>query len=138
MVMEKITAFGHANILGTHKTTIEITREKELTKAGDCIIGVNADKACSDLSNELKAALKSDKKFELILRAGNLEEKITGYGSPNLILTNKHNIVLRKSSHIDDRTLLIKCDKACNDLDREFINKLKNPCLKLWFFIRLL
>lgn len=123
----KISAFGHPNILGTHKTTIEITKHTELTKAGDCIIGVNANKACADLPAELKAAFKSDKKFEIIFRTGNLEEKITGYGSPNLILTNKHDIVLRKSTHIDDRTLLIKCDKACADLKREFVNKLKNP-----------
>ena len=129
--MEKILAFGHPNILGTHKTTIEITQELELSKQGDCIIGVNADKACADLSNELKTALKSNKKFEIILRAGGIGEKITGFGSPNLILTNKRDIVLRKSSHIDDRTLLIKCDKACADLGREFIKELKNSNEKI-------
>jgi|SRR3989338_4511790 len=131
MVLEKIIASGHENVLGTHKTTIEITKHSELSKRGDCIIGVSASLSCADLSKELKTALKQGKKFEVTLRAGDLEEKITGYGSPNLILTNTHDIVLRKSSHIDDRTLLIKCDKACADLSREFVNKLRNPADKL-------
>ncbi len=131
MVSEKIAAFGHENVLGTHKTTIEIAKVPELSKKGDCIIGVNASHSCADLPVELKAALKQDKKFTVILRAGELEEKITGYGSPNLILTNTHDIVLRKSSHIDDRTLLIKCDKACADLSREFISQLLNSAHKL-------
>ena len=135
MVIEKILAFGHANILGTHKTTIEITKEPELSKQGDCIIGVNADKSCADLSNELKTALKSNKKFEIILRAGGIEEKISGFGSPDLKLTNKKDIVLRKSSHIDDRTLLIRCDKACTDLNKKLIQKLQNPHTELELLI---
>ena len=131
MVSETIAAFGHENVLGTHKTTIEITKHSELSKRGDCIIGISATKTCADLSADLKASLKTDKKFTVILKVDSLEEKITGYGSPNLILTNTHDIVLRKSSHIDDRTLLIKCDKACADLRREFVKKLRNPANKL-------
>src|SRR3989344_2154106 len=131
MVSETIAAFGHPNVFGTHKTTIEITKHSELSKRGDCIIGVNVTNSCADLPQEIKTALKQDKKFTVTLKVDDLEEKITGFGSPNLILTNTHDIVLRKSSHIDDRTLLIKCDKACADLSREFINKLRNPADKL-------
>src|SRR3989344_1102873 len=127
MVLENITAFGHPNVLGTHKTTIEITKEVNLSKRGDCIIGVNATHSCADLPESLKKELKAGKKFIVTLKVDNMEEKITGYGSPYLKLTNTHDIVLRKSSHIDGRTLLIKCDKACADLSREFINKLRNP-----------
>ena len=131
MVSEKIAAYGHENVLGTHKTTIEITKHSELSKKGDCIIGVSATHSCADLPQEIKTALKQNKKFTVTLKVDSLEEKITGFGSPDLILTNTHDIVLRKSSHIDDRTLLIKCDKACGDLSREFVNKLRNPAGKL-------
>lgn len=137
MVQEKITTFGNKNILGTHPTTIEITKDSKLTERGDCIIGVNANKACADLSEELKKELKSNNKFKIILRTGDLEEKISGFGSPNLILTHKTDIVLRKSDFIDDRTLLINCDKSCADLNREFIEKLKNQEQKLEFIIKL-
>jgi len=135
MVIEKITAHGHPLVAGTHRTTIEITKENFLTKKGDCIIGIKASKACADLSSELKRALKSDAKFNITFRIGYLEEKISGFGSPDLILSNEKDIVLRKSLHIDDRTLLIKCDKACSDFSRRFINKLKTPGAKLEMII---
>ena len=131
-MQEQIIARGHANVLGTHKTTIAITKDPDLTKAGDCIIGISADKACADLSPELKEKLKTKSKFTIIMRAGEIEEKITGYGSPDLILTNADDIVIRKSDYIGDRTLLINCDKACADLSREFIEKLKNPNQELY------
>ena len=50
-VIERIYAWGHENIMCTHRTTIEITRDKNMSKRGDCIIGVNASKACIDLSS---------------------------------------------------------------------------------------
>ncbi|MEM2131517.1 MAG: DUF371 domain-containing protein, partial [Candidatus Woesearchaeota archaeon] len=34
---------GHENLLGNHKNSFEFTKEKELTKRGNCIIGVMAD-----------------------------------------------------------------------------------------------
>ncbi|HIK00668.1 TPA: DUF371 domain-containing protein [archaeon] len=135
MVKETIIARGHPNVLGIHRTTIEITKESHLTHKGDCIIGVNADKACSDLSDDLKKELKKEKKFEIILRAGDSEERITGFGSPNLLLSHRDDIILRKSSYIDARTLLIKCDKACSDLNRGFVNKLKDPNTKIEMII---
>ena len=124
---EKITAHGHANVLGTHETTIEVTKEPELTPQGDCIIGVSANKACADLSEEVKSELKKDREVTITLKVGELVEKIHARGSPDLILTHPHDIVIRKSDFIDDRTLCIKADKACKDLSREFLEALKNP-----------
>ncbi len=37
------TAQGHPNILATHKTTLEITKDTEVTGEGGCIIAVKAD-----------------------------------------------------------------------------------------------
>ena len=54
---QNITAHGHQNILSTYSTTIEITKESELTAAGDCIIAVGASAACSDLNIELRKRL---------------------------------------------------------------------------------
>ncbi len=131
MVSETITAKGHALVKGTHKTTIEITKEPNLTPRGDCIIGVSADKACADLSDALKDALKTNAKFKVTFKVEDLEDSLTGYGSPDLKLTNAHDIVIRKSSYLDNRTILIKADKACTDLSREFVNKLKTPDAKI-------
>ena len=41
---------GHPLVLGSHPTTFEVTREDYLTKKGNCIIGIAADKGCSELS----------------------------------------------------------------------------------------
>lgn len=132
---ENITAFGHENVLSTHPTTIEITTEPNLTPQGDCIVGVKASKGCALLSDELKQKLKSNTQFTIILKVGDIEDKITGYGSPYLILTHEHDIVLRKSEYIDKRTLMINADKAAKDLKPELIQKLKNPTQKLNFTI---
>ncbi len=125
--MEEINAKGHAAVSGIHETTLAVTKDDFLTPTGDCIIGIKAGKACADLNEETKKALKTNSKFIVTLKTDSMEEKITGFGSPDLILTNKTDIVLRKSDYIDDRTLLINCNKACIDLGRKFIEKLKDP-----------
>jgi hypothetical protein len=39
-IKEVIFAQGHENILATHKTTLEFTKDKRLSKKGDCIVAV--------------------------------------------------------------------------------------------------
>ena len=46
--LEEIIAQGHPNVLGTHRTTIEITTEDFLTTNGNCIIGVMSSKSVND------------------------------------------------------------------------------------------
>ena len=61
---------GHENIRSTHKKTIEITKDSELTTKGDCIIGVNASYSCLDLPSSLKEKLqdpKSKVRFSIML-----------------------------------------------------------------------
>ena len=54
--------FGHPNISADHKTTLEFTKDKELTKKGNCIVGVNSDFSFSEIKNLLKA-----KKIEIVI-----------------------------------------------------------------------
>lgn len=112
---------GHKNILGTHKNTIEFTKDSNLTLNGDCIIGVKVD---FDL-HELKALVKKYSKIKIIILVDNLVEEINAVSNPEF--NDKHEIVIRKTDFISERTLGIKADKAVLDLDRELINKLKNP-----------
>jgi hypothetical protein len=125
---EQILAFGHENILAIHPTTLMITKDKELTKQGDCIIAVNANKAISDLTPEFRQKLQnSNTKLNITIEADDLIEQITAYGSAELELINSRDMVIRKSNFTANRTLAIKSDKAANDLSREFIKKLENP-----------
>lgn len=116
---EEIIAFGHPNITATHTTTLEITKDSELGKEGSCIIGVKANKACSNLSEDFRNALKEARKLEITLEAGGVEEKIVAYGSPALKLSHTEDIVVRTSDFIDERTLAILSDKSANEINQD-------------------
>jgi hypothetical protein len=125
---EHIVAFGHLNVQAVHPSTLMFTKERDLSKQGDCIVAVAADKAVADLSVEFKEALrKQNAKLTILIEVDGLTEQVTAYGSPKLILTNTADIVVRKSDFISDRTLAIRADKAASDLSKELIEKLKNP-----------
>ena len=125
-------AFGHENIQAIHPSTLMFTKEKHLSKTGDCVVGVAADKAVADLNQKFKDALrKPNAKLTIIIEAGGLTEQINASGSPKLILTHPTDMVIRKSDYICNRTLAIRADKSANDLPRELAEKLKNPQQKI-------
>lgn len=128
---EEIIAYGHPNITATHTKTFEITKSTSLNKEGDCIIAVGANKACKDFSQDFKNELKKAKKIEIIIEANGVKDKVIAYGSPALKLTNKEDIVIRKSDFIDNRTLAILADKSANELNQELIEKLRNEKTKV-------
>jgi hypothetical protein len=129
---EVILAYGHGNIQATHKTTLEITKEPQLSKRGDCIIAVSADKALTDLNAEFKDYLRRrNSKITMLIETEGLTELVNAFGSPQLPLTHFTDIVVRKSSYICNRTLAINADKAAFDLSRELVEKLKNPMQKV-------
>lgn len=124
-ILEKVYVYGHENIHCTHKTTIEITKDKDLTKRGNCIIGINASMACGDLNEHLKKLIKEGKKIKVKINIDGITDSFYGFGNKNLTLLNKKDMVFRKSDFICDRTVLINCTKSSNDLDRKIIKKLK-------------
>ncbi len=126
--LEVVTAYGHENIRATHKTTFEITKEKELTPRGDCIIGVRANKSVRDLNDELKRILKTGKKVLVLLALPDydLVEEVFGFGSEKMTFEDESDVVVRKSSFVCGRTLLIKANKAAIDLNREFVRLLRD------------
>ncbi len=137
-IKELIIAYGHKNIKATHETTLEITKEKEISERADCIIAVNANKACNDLSEEFKIALKSGAKLKVTIEVNNLKDEFIAFGSPALKLTNDKSIVIRKSDYIDDRTLAILSSKSAKDINREIVEKLKNPNQKVYITLEIL
>ena len=131
-IREVIFARGHENVLATHKTTFEITKEALLSEKGDCIIAVSADKALADLSFKFKDWLKRENaKISILIEADNVKEVVSAFGSPKLILSHPTDMVVRKSSYVCDRTLAVKADKAACDLSRKLVEKLRNPRQKV-------
>ena len=127
-VTEIILGYGHENIQATHKTTFEITKEAQLSRRGDCIIAVSADKTMVDFSSEFKENLrKENAKIAIRIEAGDIVEVVNAFGSPQLILAHPTDMVARKSNHICNRTLAIQADKVACDLSRDLVKRLRNP-----------
>ncbi len=127
-MVEQVIAYGHENVTSRHKTTLEFTKDGEISKRADCIIGVKADKGIVDLSEEFKAKARSENAIiELTISTNGVEEKITGRGHPELTFTHPTDMVARKSEYICNRTILIKADKSSNELNRDLIERLKDP-----------
>jgi hypothetical protein len=136
MKIEEIEFYGHSNITGTHKSTLEITTEKHLTDKGDCIIGVNAKTACNTLNSKIKEEIQKDNNqitIELIVE--DMKFKTKAMGSSKLSLKHKKDIVLRKSKFTCTRTVGINAENAAIDIPREMISKLRNPNVKGLFRI---
>lgn len=131
-IREVIFAFGHENVLATHGTTFEITKEAKLSKRGDCIIAVSADKALTDLGFKFREGLKRENaKISIFIEAGDVGDAVNALGGSKLILSHPTDMVIRKSSYICGRTLAIKADKAACDLSRSLVEKLRNPKQKV-------
>ncbi len=114
----RFKAYGHENIRATHNRTIEFTKHKELSVKGDCIVGVNSDFS----SEEIKKLLKFDK-LKIVMMVDGLSEEMECI--VNKDFCDEEEIVLRIGEFVSDRTLGVRCDKACSDIDREIVEKMK-------------
>lgn len=131
-ITETILAYGHKNIRATHESTLEITKDAQLSKKGDCIVAVSADKAVADLSLEFKESLRRENaRMTMLIEVGETTEVVNAFGSLRLILMHPADMVVRKSSYICSRTLGIRADKAACDLSRKLVEKLRNPKRKV-------
>ncbi|MBI2549796.1 DUF371 domain-containing protein [Candidatus Woesearchaeota archaeon] len=117
------TAYGHPNILATHKTTLEITKDTQLTEKGNCIVAVWADFSLLRIKEVIGSCSSNDKILLTIAVAG-IKEEIIAVVNKNF--GSDKEIVLRKGSFASERTLGIHANKAAAGLSRELVEKLKN------------
>lgn len=117
----QFTAYGHANIEGTHKTTLEFTQHASVTPKGDCIVGTRANFDPAALA----ALAQVSKKIKITLSAKTYTDVITGDVNPGFVPGPE--AVIRKTGFASPRTLLINADKSAADLSRKLIAVLKNP-----------
>ena len=122
---ETVRARGHENVTARHASTFEVTSEDHLTPAGDCILGIGADRVpadfdpafvetCRDASVTISATLEVDGRTETI----------TGRGHPDLTFEDETSLVGRTSDYVDERTVLVGADGAAADLDRSVVRAL--------------
>ena len=135
--LDIVHANGHKNVSCLHKTTIEITKNENLSKRGDCILAVRASKGCYDLNYDLKTQIWKERKIRVMIKVGNIKDSFFGFGSKDLKLLDKSDIVFRKSDFICERTALINCNKASNQINRKIINSLLDPQSELKLIFKL-
>ncbi len=126
MHLIRFKAYGHENVIGEHKTTVEITTEDYLTKQGTCIVGVEANQKLSDLAPKIRELVTLETtKIVLVMEVAGIIEQVTGTGGQSLTYSDSVSMVARTSSYQCERTLMINADKAASDLSREFVRLLK-------------
>lgn len=119
-------AKGHHNVTSAHKSTFEVTMDKEIGIKADCIVGVSSDTKLEDFPPELRDVIKNENTvIKVHLETENANDEIIGYGHPELTLDHPTDMVIRKSEYKCSRTLMIKANKAAVDLKKELINDLK-------------
>ncbi len=117
---------GHPNVSALHPNSIEVTTDNEISMRADCIIGVSASKACAQLNSMLKTHIKSDGNLKFILQVQGDKFEFYGRGSSELTLTDRFELVLRRSQYVSPRTAALHCSCAASDIPRQMIEKLKD------------
>lgn len=126
VAVDLIKAEGHANVRATHKTTIEVTKDEYLTPRGDCIVGIRADKALSELDPGLRSIISKDGSIVIVIfSVGDYFDYVVGMGSSRLTLSSDEKLIIRRSEYVDDATLMIRASKAAAGLSRELVDRLK-------------
>jgi hypothetical protein len=129
----RFEASGHRNVIGTHRTTLEITKESRLTRNGTCILATDSSLALRDFNQSIRElARRSTTRIVLEMTADTLTERVVGWGSSGLTYKSETCMVARVSEYECDRTLMVKADRASKDLSREFVAKLTNPDVRLY------
>ena len=122
---EQITAHGHDNVSGAHESTLEFTSDDYLTPAGDCILGIEADRVPSDFDADFVAACQAHSAtITATITTDQHQCVVTGQGHPELSFENDRSIVVRTSDYVDDRTVMVDADAAAADVDRALIDAL--------------
>lgn len=128
VLRDTIAFHGHPLVSASHPTTIEITTEDRLTKEGDCIVGVSADRGCAGLDSAVKDRIRAGSSHVLLrLVVGSDSFEVKARGDPRLSLTHPHDIVVRKSDFVSDRTIAVRADAASRDIPRRMIAALRRP-----------
>jgi len=123
-----VTFRGHPMVRSVHPTTIEVTTEDHLTPRGDCIVGVGASMGCAQLDAQVKEGLRRrGSRVTVRMFVGPNAFEVQAEGDPRLELSHPHDIVIRKSDYVSDRTLAVHADAAARDIPREIVRQLRDP-----------
>lgn len=119
---ETVRATGHENVTAEHASTLEVTSDDFLTPAGDCIVGIEADRTPADFGDSFVRACQDETAtITITLETDGHEAVVEAQGHPDLTFDGDRSFVVRTSDYVDDRTVAIDADAAAADLDRDLV-----------------
>ena len=128
----RFEARGHAAVLSTHATTLEITKEQDLTNRGNCVVAVGSSIGLKDLPAAVKKALANDKcKACVTFEIGIQRFSVEGHGDLGLTFSHPTDFVIRKSGFVSDRTLMVHANRSAADIPKSFVRLLQDPAQKV-------
>ena len=142
-MMYSFNCFGHENITAKHKTTLEFTKDKDVSLKGDCIVGARADFSLPLLKNFIREKIENqqnnykDKKtnpinkipIKIIIRINDIKEEVNGFLNPDF--NDANEIVIRKSNFFSGRTLAVGADKGASELRKGIREAMKKSESKI-------
>lgn len=123
---EQIRAAGHEHVSAEHASTLELTSDDFLTPAGDCIVGIEADRVPADFDEDFVAACQDeDATITVELEAAGYTDRLTARGDAGLSFEGDRSAVIRTSEYTDDdRTIAVEATAAAGDLDDDLVEAL--------------
>ncbi|MEF8757340.1 MAG: DUF371 domain-containing protein [Halobacteriales archaeon] len=124
-MQETVRCRGHENVAADHGSTFEVTTDDWLTPAGDCILGIDADRAPADFDEAfVEACRDAGATVTATFEAAGVREVVEGRGHPELTFDDDRSMVGRTSTYVDDRTVMVTGDRAAADFDPELVAEL--------------
>ena len=124
-MQETIRARGHDNVTAAHASTFEVTTDDFLTPAGDCILGIEADRAPADFDPAfVEACQDADATITATFEADDHAATVTGRGHPDLSFESDRSAVGRTSDYVDERTIMVDAEFAAEGFDRDLVDAL--------------
>jgi len=119
---EVLYAHGHDNVTAEHASTFEVTSDDYLTPAGDCILGVEADRTPADFDPQfVEACRSSEARLVATIEVGPHTQTVAGRGHPEMTFESTRSLVCRTSEYVDDRTVMVDAEAAAGDLGRDLV-----------------
>ncbi|WP_435179958.1 DUF371 domain-containing protein [Halorussus sp. AFM4] len=119
---EVLHARGHENVSAAHASTFEVTTDDYLTPAGDCILGIEADRAPADFDSAfVDACQDAEATITATFEADGHRETAVGRGDPDLTFESDRSAVGRTSDYVDDRTVMVGAEFAAEGFDRDLV-----------------
>jgi len=111
-------AKGHPNILATHKNTLEFTKDAEVSKEGDCIVGVSADFE----TKKLRMLAERHKQFSMKITCAGISDSLD-FTATNDFCSDTE-LVIRLSDFPSERTFGTRASKSAKHIDRALVKKI--------------